>query len=67
VVASCKLPAEEVYTMTKKIAENTSTLATVAKDIGKLKPPAMAADIGVKFHSGAAKYYKEAGISVASK
>jgi TRAP transporter TAXI family solute receptor len=67
VVASCKLPADQVYTMTKTIADNTKTLATVAKDIAALKPAAMAADIGVPFHPGAAKYYKEAGISVASK
>jgi TRAP transporter TAXI family solute receptor len=67
VVASCKLPADQVYTMTKTIADNTKTLATVAKDIAKLKPAAMAADIGVPFHAGAAKYYKEAGITVSSK
>jgi uncharacterized protein len=66
VVASCKLPADEVYKMTKTIAENTKTLATVAKDIGKLKPAGMAADIGVPFHPGAAKYYKEVGIDVRS-
>jgi hypothetical protein len=64
VVASCKLPADQVYAMTKTIATNTQTLATVAKDIAKLKPDGMAADIGVKFHPGAAKYYKEVGITV---
>jgi TRAP transporter TAXI family solute receptor len=64
VVASCKLPEGDVYTMTKTIADNTKTLATVARDIAALKPAGMAADIGVKFHPGAAKYYKEAGISV---
>jgi TRAP transporter TAXI family solute receptor len=64
VVASCKLPVDDVYKMTKTIAENTKTLATVAKDIGALKPAGMAADIGVKFHPGAAKYYKEVGITV---
>ena len=64
VVASCKLPTEEVYAMTKTIATNTKTLATVAKDIAALKPAGMAADIGVKFHPGAAKYYKEVGINV---
>ena len=64
VVASCKLPADEVYTMTKQIAANTKTLATVAKDIGSLTPKGMAADIGVPFHPGAAKFYKEAGITV---
>ncbi len=67
VVASCKLPADEVYTMTKIIAANTKTLATVAKAIGRLDAKGMAADIGVKFHPGAAKYYKEAGITVSTK
>ena len=42
IVASCKLPADEVYTMTKTIAANTKTLATVAKDIGALTPKGMA-------------------------
>jgi hypothetical protein len=67
VVASCKLPADQVYAMTKTIADNTKTLATVAKDVAKLKAAEMAADIGVPFHPGAAKYYKEAGITVVSK
>jgi TRAP transporter TAXI family solute receptor len=64
VVASCKLPADEVYTMTKTIAANTKTLATVAKDIAKLTPQGMGVDIGVPFHPGAAKYYKEVGVNV---
>ena len=67
VVASCKMPADQVYAMTKTIAGNTKTLATVAKDIATLTPKGMAADIGVPFHPGAAKFYKEAGITVASK
>jgi TRAP-type uncharacterized transport system substrate-binding protein len=50
--------------MTKTIAGNTKTLATVAKAIGTLDAKGMAADIGVKFHPGAAKYYKEQGITV---
>jgi len=64
IVASCKLPENDVYVMTKTIANNTQTLATVARDIAALKPAGMAADIGVKFHPGAAKFYKEAGITV---
>jgi TRAP transporter TAXI family solute receptor len=61
---SCKLPADQVYTMVKTIAANTKTLATVAKDVGALTPKGMAEDIGVPFHPGAAKFYKEAGINV---
>lgn len=64
IVVSCKLPAEEVYTMTKTVAANTKTLATVAKDIAKLQTAEMGADIGVPFHPGAAKFYKEVGLSV---
>ncbi len=66
VVASCKLPADTVYTMTKTIAAHTKDLATVAKAIGQLDPKGMAIDIGVPFHPGAAKFYKEAGITVMS-
>lgn len=64
IFVSCKLSADEVYTMTKTLAANTTTLATVAKDIGSLTPAGMAEDIGVPFHLGAAKFYKEAGITV---
>ena len=64
VFVSCKLPADQVYTMAKTIAANTKTLATVAKDVGSLTPKGMAEDIGVPFHPGAAKFYKEAGIAV---
>jgi TRAP transporter TAXI family solute receptor len=67
VVAACKLPEQTVYAMTKTIADNTKTLATVAKDIASLTPKGMAADIGVPFHPGAAKYYKEAGIAVKAR
>jgi hypothetical protein len=67
IVVSCDLPTDTVYAMTKTIADNTKTLATVAKDIATLKPAGMAAEIGVPFHPGAAKFYKEAGINVKSK
>ena len=64
IVASCKLPVETVYGMTKAIATNTAVLASIVKDIAALKPNGMAEDIGVPFHAGAAKFYKEAGITV---
>ncbi len=67
VVASCKLPDDQVYALTKAIADNTQTLATVAKDIAALKPAGMAADVGVPFHPGAAKFYKQAGIAVKTR
>jgi uncharacterized protein len=67
VVASCKLPEDTVYTMTKTIAENTKTLATVARDIAALTPKGMAEDIEVPFHPGAARFYKEHGITVKAR
>jgi uncharacterized protein len=67
VVVSCKLPAEDVYKMTKVISEHTKDLASVAKPIGSLEVKGMAADIGVPFHPGAAKFYKEKGVTVATK
>lgn len=66
IFVSCKLPADEVYTMLKTLAANTKTLAMIAKDIETLTPKGMAEDIGVPFHPGAAKFYKEAGITVVS-
>jgi uncharacterized protein len=64
VVASCKLPADTAYAMTKTIAQNIGTLTSIVKAIQGLNPKMMAEDIGVPFHPGAAKYYKEAGITV---
>ena len=64
IFVSCKLPADEVYTMTKTLVDNTKTLASIAKAIGGQKMADLATDIGVPFHSGAAKFYKENGITV---
>ena len=64
IFVSCKLPADEVYTMTKTLADNTKTLASIAKAIGGQKMADLATDIGVPFHPGAAKFYKENGITV---
>jgi TRAP transporter TAXI family solute receptor len=66
VVVSCSLPEDVVYAMTKTIASNIPTLATVNKGMAKLTPKEMAENIGVPFHKGAARFYKEAGISVAT-
>jgi TRAP-type uncharacterized transport system substrate-binding protein len=52
--------------MTKAMASNIAGMAAVNRAIAKLTPQAMAEDIGVPFHPGAAKYYKEKGVTVAS-
>lgn len=64
IVASCKLPEETVYQMTKAIADNVPSLAATAKAMAGLTPKQMAEDVGVPFHPGAAKFYKEQGIEV---
>jgi hypothetical protein len=47
--------------MTKEMATHIKDMAAVVKSIESLTPKDMAADIGVPFHKGAAKYYKEVG------
>jgi len=47
--------------MTKATATHVNDMANVVKSISGLTPKEMAADIGVPFHKGAAKYYKEVG------
>jgi uncharacterized protein len=64
IVVSCKAPADTVYTMTKTIAQNVGSLQSIVKAISGLTPKMMAEDIGVPFHPGAAKFYKEAGLTV---
>lgn len=66
IVASCKLPEDMVYAMTKAMATNIASMAAVNKSMSTLTPKDMAEDIGVPFHPGAAKFYKEAGIAVAT-
>ena len=64
VIAACALPADTVYKMTAAILAKKGDMASVYKELGKLTPEIMAQDIGVPFHAGAAKWYKEKGISV---
>jgi uncharacterized protein len=60
-VVACDLPEQTVYGMVKAMAANVDAMAAVVKSIEGIKPKDMAQDIGVPFHKGAAKFYKEAG------
>ena len=60
-IAACDLAEDTVYKMTKAMAEHAGDLASVVKAISGLNAKAMAEDIGVPYHKGAAKYYKEVG------
>ncbi len=60
-VVSCSLPEQTVYTMAKTMAAKVPDMAAINKAMAGLTPRAMAEDIGVPFHPGAVKFYKEAG------
>jgi TRAP transporter TAXI family solute receptor len=61
IVARCDLPEDVVYQMTKTMATHVADMAAVVKPIEGLTAKDMAVDIGVPFHKGAAKYYREVG------
>ena len=58
-VVSCDLPDAMVYTMAKTVAANVESFAAINKPMSTLTPKMMAEDIGVPFHPGAARFYKE--------
>jgi len=60
-VVACDLPEQTVYQMVKTMAANVDAMSAVVKAIDGMKPKDMAQDIGVPFHKGALKFYKEAG------
>jgi len=60
-VISAKLPETLVYKITKVLSENVGRLSDVVKDMKGVRAKDLALDIGVPFHPGALKYYKEVG------
>jgi TRAP transporter TAXI family solute receptor len=56
------LPNDVVYTMTKAIMENLDELRTVHSSLKDLKREFCSTNIGVPFHPGAEKYYREQGL-----
>jgi TRAP transporter TAXI family solute receptor len=60
-IVGCKVPEKAVYDMTKAMATNIPDMAAINSAMKTLTPKEMAVDIGVPFHPGAAKYYKEVG------
>lgn len=63
-VVSCKLPEAHVYAITKAMHSNIPAMVAVNKSIQGLTAKAMAEDLGIPFHPGAAKFYKENGVSM---
>lgn len=60
-IISAKLPEAFVYDLTKVLAKNVNKLGEVVSAVKGLDVKGMAADVGVPFHPGAEKYYKEVG------
>lgn len=60
-VVACSLPEQQVYQMVKAMAANVPDMAAINKAMAGLTPKMMAEDIGVPFHPGAVKFYKEVG------
>jgi TRAP transporter TAXI family solute receptor len=61
-VVSAKLPDDLVYRITKALAKNIPRFGEVIKDMKGVTPKDLAVDIGIPFHPGALKYYKEVGL-----
>ncbi len=61
VIVACDLPEATVYGMVKAMAAGVDDMAAVVKAIAGSTPKDMALDIGVPFHKGAVKFYKEVG------
>jgi TRAP transporter TAXI family solute receptor len=64
VIAACSLAEETVYKLTAALMPAKDQMSALYKDMAKLTPQVMAQEIGVPFHPGAAKWYKEQGITV---
>jgi len=60
-VVSAKLPDDLVYNITKVLVKNLDRFGQVVKDMKGATAKDLAMDIGIPFHPGALKYYKEIG------
>ncbi len=60
-VISAKLPDDLVYKITKTMVTNLPRFAEVVKDMKGVTAKTLAFDLGLPYHPGALKYYKEIG------
>lgn len=61
-IARADLPEDLVYRITKALHKHAEQLANVVQAVKGLDLKEMAFDVGVPYHPGAAKYYREAGV-----
>ena len=60
--AGAHVPADDVYKLVKMMAENKPALAAARGTFSDLDPAKMGKNIGLAFHPGAIRYYKEKGL-----
>ena len=58
----CSTPEDLVYKITKSLAQNVDHLGYVVSAVKGLTPKDLAIDVGVPYHPGARKYYREAKV-----
>ena len=61
VTANAKVSDEIVYKLVKAMAANKKTMVAAFKGMAGFNPKKMHVDIGVPYHPGAMKYYRETG------
>jgi TRAP transporter TAXI family solute receptor len=60
-VAGTKTPDDMVYKLVKALHDNKKLMVSVFKGLRGFNPDRMYVDIGVPYHAGAMRYYKEMG------
>jgi len=60
-IISAKLPDDLVYKITKTLVKNVDRFGQVVRDMKGATAKDLAMDIGIPFHPGALKYYKDIG------
>ncbi len=58
----CSTPEDLVYKVTKALARNTENLGNVVSAVKGLSAKELAIDVGVPYHPGAKKFYREAKV-----
>ena len=61
VTATVKLSDEMIYRLVKALAANKKMMVATFKGMSGFNPGKMHVDIGVPYHPGAMKYYRETG------
>ena len=61
-IMRCSTPEELAYKITKSLAQNTEQLGNVVAAVKGLSAKELAIDVGVPYHPGARKFYREAKV-----